>query len=164
MEEDYETNREFESVIDTGVRPVYAGEAAWIVAEYNFMVDISEKAKAVLNDPRLITKRDDWVASLQNLFDGRPRDTVMAVSGVYAQIKNADMKKDPEDWVAEGLENLAENAEKIDNDITFTPLCIEAGYYGVHFVDSLFGSEVFWNEDSKQWFARHIVQLGRAQA
>jgi hypothetical protein len=122
------------------------------------MADISEKAKAVLNDPRLIAKRDEWVARLQNLFDGGRRATLMAVNGYYAQIKNADMKKDPEAWVVEGLENLAENAEKLDNDITFTPLCIEAGYSGVHFGDSLFGAEVFWNEDSKQWFAKHIVR------
>jgi hypothetical protein len=122
------------------------------------MVDISEKAKAILNDPRLFTKRDDWIASLQNLFDGGLRDTVMAMSGCYAQIKSADMKKDSEAWVAEELENMAENAEKLDNDITFMSLYIEAGYYGVHFVDNLFGAEVFWNEDSKQWFTRHLVR------
>ena len=47
---------------------------------------------------------------------------------------------DPEQFVIEALENLAEQAELHDDETQFVPPCIEPGVYGVHFIDSLFGA------------------------
>jgi len=81
-------------------------------------------------------------------------EKVFAVNGVIGYSGNSSlMYSEPERWVIECLDNLAEHAEKAKNTDVFTPLCIQNGVFGVHYVDSIFGCSVYfahgqwWNDD-----------------
>ena len=109
----------------------------------------------VLNDKRLIEKRDQWFDRLQSVFDGvYDKPFAFVVDGVLARGKS-DPYKEPERWVDECLEDVAINkAEKILNDDKFVPVCIEYGIYGVHYIDKILGANVFYKDG--QWYNEYL--------
>jgi len=120
-------------------------------------MNIIIKAKKILNDPNLIKHRDMWFTRLQNLFDNRPDDfnkeQVLSISGICGN-SSIPIYENPELWVKECLENLAEGANTSLTQNKFTPLCIESDIYGVHFIDSIFGCEIFFQDG--QWYNRYL--------
>ena len=116
-------------------------------------IKLSASAQRILNDPGLISIRDEWFMRLRRLFDGQDDSKmVFAINGVNGNCGDPSLLyKNPERWVIEGLENLAKNAEKANNSEIFTPLCIQNDVYGVHFVDSIFGCNVFFEHG--QWYS-----------
>ena len=117
---------------------------------------LSDSARRVLNDPELISIRDGWFARLRRLFDGADdARTVFAVDGVNGCAGSPSLLYcEPERWVAECLENLAEHAGQAKNTYIFTPLCIQSDIYGVHFVDSIFGCKVYFKYG--QWYNEYL--------
>jgi len=113
---------------------------------------LSRKARAILNDSSLIEKRDMWFERLTDLFEGRPNSWndryLFALSGVNG-IGKSDMYTAPEKWVEEALEDLADRLTQPTSDACFCPPCIEAGFYGVHYIDKMLGANVFFKDD--QW-------------
>lgn len=116
---------------------------------------ISAKAREILNRPDLIEKRDQWFQRLQNVFDATPddwgRQHTFCVNGIVGQ-GNVDQYTEPERWVEECLEDLANQYDVLENDVYFRPLCLECSHYAVHYVDKMFGANVrivgrFWNSD-----------------
>ena len=101
----------------------------------------------LLNDPELIAERDRWFERLQALFDGTYREKrVFVLDGVLAR-GTSDPYTEPERWIDECLEDIAENkAQLIRNDRKFVPVCVEYGPYGVHYIDKMFGAEVFFQD------------------
>lgn len=119
-------------------------------------MELSNAARKILNDSKLIARRDEWFGKLQNVFDGtNGDDTVFAVNGVLGVASQHDMiYTNPEKWLIECLEELAEKAEKSNSDIMFVPPCVESALYGVHFIDKIFCSNVFFKEG--QWYNSYL--------
>jgi hypothetical protein len=107
----------------------------------------------------LIEHRNIWFKRLQNLFDNRPDEfnasRVFNVGGICGIPAEPDrIYENPELWVKECLENLAGRAQESYNENRFCPPCIEGGIYGVHFIDSIFGSEIFFQDG--QWYSLRL--------
>ena len=121
------------------------------------MRTLREKTRLFLNDQALIDKRDMWFERLLNLFEGRPdaynEKYVFSVHGFVPRPADESMPyTDPENWVIECLEMLSDLPEMQRN--RFMPLCVEYPIYGVHFIDKMFGADVFFKDG--QWNARYL--------
>jgi len=123
-------------------------------------MNISNETKKILNDVNLIEQRDVWFQRLQNLFDKKSDEfnntTVMAVDGIMGSPKTSNtIHEDPERWVVECLDDLAKRIKENDGSNIFRPPCIEYNIYGVHFIDKIFGCEVFFQDG--QWYNRQLT-------
>lgn len=118
---------------------------------------ISKAAHKILNDEKLIAQRDLWFQRMEAVFYPQPSEWnnrhVLAVNG-YVGCSSHDLYTEPEKWVEDCLEDLAENYEKIYTENYFCPLCVEYGAYGVHYIDKLFGADVFYQDG--QWYNRYL--------
>ena len=118
---------------------------------------LSNSAKKILNDPVKIKRRDEWFCRLQDLFNGKYGENVMAIKGLCGYPADSTiLYTNPEQFVLECLENLAEQVEQYDDETQFVPPCIEAGMYGVHFIDSFFGSHVYYKKETYQWYNERL--------
>ena len=119
-------------------------------------IKLSAAARRVLNDSALISIRDGWLSRLRRLFCGEDdAKTVFAVSGITGYSGDFSLPySEPERWVSECLENLAENAKQAGDPDVFTPLCIQNGVFGVHYADSIFGCNVFF--EYGQWYSEFL--------
>lgn len=125
---------------------------------------MKEITKKILNDPVLIENRDAWFEKLRQLFDGDGCGPVGLNGTVGSNCGNLCRSEDAGDAfygdVARTLDidfdTLAERAAAADipNRKHFVPCVVEADFYGVHFVDLLFGADVFYKNG--QWNARYL--------
>lgn len=128
---------------------------------------LSDFAKRALNDPQRIQARDRWFDRLERVYSGQPDEFgekyVFAVNGILGQPRDPQLLyDDPEEFVIQSLEDLAARLEQTDSDIMFVPACVETPFYGVHFVDKLFGCKV-WFQDG-QWYNRYLeTPVGQLQ-
>ena len=112
---------------------------------------LSASARAILNDPALIAARDRRMAELTEFFrdPNRPRTLrdIPIVAGDTAWwphiCDEGGESLAPETWVKDALEALAARASVHQNDRVFCPWTVEYHHYGVHYVDRLFGAEIF---------------------
>ena len=118
---------------------------------------ISKKTHEILNRPDLIERRDMWFDRLRRVYDGTLDE--WGINNVYTLrgtlgIGKHDPYAEPEKWVEDCLEDLA---ARIDSDPgnRFYPYCVEYGIYGVHYVDRIFGADVFFKDG--QWNTRYIT-------
>jgi len=122
------------------------------------MRKLSAATHAVLNDPERIARRDMWFSRMGNLFSGTPdayNDQYIFTLGGSVPRPADDMLAytEPEEWVLQCLELIAAQPECADN--RFAPTCVEYPIYGVHFIDKIFGAEVY--QDSGQWYNRYLT-------
>ena len=103
-----------------------------------------------LCDPMLVAPHGAHMERLRALFDGAPPRRAFVLCGIGGNSK-ADPYQEPERWVEEALDSLADQAEKAKDPQVFRPLTIEPNPYGVHFIDRMFGARVFHYEG--QWWA-----------
>ena len=61
---------------------------------------------------------------------------------------------DPEQALKNDLASLAEQAAGFRPVSRFVPFCVEGEFYGVHFVDKIFGADVFFQDG--QWYNRPL--------
>lgn len=116
---------------------------------------ISKRAYEILNDNSRIEKRNRWMTKLQDYPNLNNTEKVFAVNGIVGQASDAFLLyNDPEKWVVECLENLAERIHFTDNETMFVPACFEAPIFGVHFIDRIFGADVFFQDD--QWYNNYL--------
>jgi hypothetical protein len=78
---------------------------------------------------------------LRNLFDGKGNETVFALAGISRMTTRADV--DPVEWLERALAELAEVARKAADPVVFRPLLVHYNPHRVHFIDEIFGAEVF---------------------
>ena len=128
-------------------------------------MNISNSARKILNDQRLIDHRNMWMSRLQNLFDNTPDEyndrNIIGVSG-NGIWPSPLLLENPELWVREALENLAEAAEKSYDENNCRVLSVECGILGVHFMDKIFGAEVIYQDD--QWYNSYLTtEIGELQ-
>ena len=128
---------------------------------------LSPEVRAVLNDETLIARRDLWFRRMSCLFDGAQDDyndefVYTLAGGVPREWDPADAfaRSEPEKWVADCLNRIAQAPEIAGN--RFAPLCVEYPIYGVHFIDKIFGADVFWKDN--QWSAHYLTTpIGQLQ-
>ena len=116
---------------------------------------LSDKALDILNSPSLTHERDGWFARLQALYDGNAERKPFRLAGHVAGASDGLQYTDPEQWVADNLEALADTvAQSEPQDAYFKPWCVECAFYGVHFLDKIFGAEVFF--EAGMWNANYL--------
>ena len=124
------------------------------------MKQLSPEIRAILNDEELIARRDRWMNRMSALFDGTPDEYNDAY--VYTLAGDCPRRWDPADsyaiaepekWVADSLARIAAIREIPGN--RFAPLCVEYPIYGVHFIDKMFGADVFWKDN--QWSVHYLT-------
>lgn len=117
------------------------------------MYKLSASARERLNDPALIAQRDLWLDRLRALFDGAydpyNAEHVFTISGGFPRSDDPMLLyTHPEAWVYECLERFA--AQEACSADRFSPESIFGQFFGTHFIDRMFGAEVFlldgeWN-------------------
>ncbi len=125
-----------------------------------------------LSCPALLDVRDRHFARLRNLHRASPPEKPFYLNGYSAgfvrEVRNGrtftladplcglagpsppNPYTAPEEWVAAAARELAGVADAAADEGVFRPLCIEFGPYGVHFVDRIFGAEVY-TDDAGGW-------------
>jgi len=79
------------------------------------------------------------------------------LAGHLTSVSTEIVYTEPEQWVIDNLEALADDILKSPpNDHAFTPWCIQYQPYGVHFIDKLIGSEVYFSYD--QWYNKPLTK------
>jgi hypothetical protein len=86
---------------------------------------------------------------LDALFSGKHPAKPFGLNGITANSTEAVI--DPSAWFAESVEELADQVEPACDELIFRPMSICHNPYGVHFIDILFGADVFFHPDSEQW-------------
>lgn len=114
---------------------------------------MNDKARSVLERSSLIETREYHIGRLSSLFGRSHLTTPIRLDGRYGYA-DVDPFLEPELWVERSLEQLADMADTAMDREVFRPLCLEFGPYGVHFVDKLFGADVFSKEG--QWYSRYL--------
>jgi hypothetical protein len=123
------------------------------------MYEISQSAREILSNPEFIRKHNQWLEVLGALFQGS-HDAyldkyVYTVEGFVGSPEHLETQyNDVHKWVAECLEDLAKKVLQVKNEERFIPFCIEYPLYGVHFIDSILGADVFFQDG--QWNARYL--------
>lgn len=107
------------------------------------------------NEALLVNRRDCWFDQLQKMFDGTYRKPIAFVlDGVRANGKS-DPYTEPERWVDECMADIAANrAHLAANEEKFVPVCVEFGLYGVHYIDRIFSSNVYFK--AGQWYNDYL--------
>ena len=127
---------------------------------------LSKKAIEILNRQDLVQRRDMWFEKMQNVFTPgaypHPQDHVFDVNGIIGAGKH-DPYTEPEKWVEDCLEDLAERYEAAENDVYFRPLCVELTIFGVHYIDKMLGANV--RQCSGQWNTDYLTSpIGQLKA
>ena len=123
---------------------------------------MDEQIRKVLCDESLIANREKWFGEMNDLFYG-DRTKALHLAGLGADAVNPDlMYTDPEAWIRDAVSHLVKHAHGRISDKYFVPLCIYDSIYGVHFVDRIFGCEVFFQDG--QWYNRYLKnEVGQLQ-
>jgi len=111
------------------------------------------KTRRILNDQSLIEAREAHFKRMKSLFAGETLEHVFVLQGI--QRYTEDDSPDWEKWLDESLDALAEQAEASGDSNVFRPLIINYNPHGVHFIDYLFGADVFQIENGG-WQARYL--------
>ena len=115
---------------------------------------MDQRIREILNDEVLIANREKWFSEMNDLFYA-DRKGALHLAGLGADAVNPDlMYTDPEAWIRDAVSHLVKHAHSRISDKYFVPLCIYDSIYGVHFVDRIFGCEVFFQDG--QWYNRYL--------
>ena len=118
---------------------------------------LSDNARSILNDDYYADKHRTWMKRLENLFSGAPDpyldEYVFVLYGIIGRSK-LDMYEQPEEWIIGSLEDLAARINETEKEHCFVPVCFDYPLYGVHFVDKIFGTNVFFKEG--QWWCDYL--------
>ena len=107
------------------------------------------------NEAALVAHRNRWFDRLEQVFDGTYREPIAFVlDGVRAK-GICDPYLEPERWVDECMADIAQNqASLAANEDKFVPVCVEFGLYGVHYIDRILGSNVYFK--AGQWYNDYL--------
>ncbi|MHB1295954.1 MAG: hypothetical protein ACYC4R_13275 [Anaerolineae bacterium] len=109
---------------------------------------------ARLCDTSLVSAREQHMVRMDALFEGRLAEPIYlwGITGAG----QSDAYQEPERWLEEALDDLADRAtESLDAEV-YRPLVIEFWPYGVHFVDRMFGAHVHWEPNEAQWWCDYL--------
>jgi len=122
---------------------------------------IGHSTLTALNNPDVQAAFDHHRGRLRALFAGEPVDPVFVLNGIGCYTE--DDSVNPETWLDDSLAYLATRTAEACNREVFRPLTITYNPHGVHFVDKLFGADVFLLDGSWQVhpFTRPVGTLTR---
>jgi hypothetical protein len=92
------------------------------------------------------------VAAFYAMPAAEPGVVLAMAGGAYghshglAGTNEIDMLRQPDDWLHDVLADMAAHIEGAADRDTFRPLVVELDALGVHFIDALFGAEVYFHE------------------
>jgi len=107
-----------------------------------------------LRDPSLVAVRGTHFARLERLFAGEAPDAPFFLCGIAEVTEDAGADWEP--WLDAALDRLAQQAGRARDEHVFRPLCVNYNPRGVHFIDDLFGADVFRMEDGS-WQVHYLV-------
>jgi len=115
---------------------------------------LQELTRKVLTDTALLTGRNAWFEKMRGMFQEGEHQK-MKLSGTRGRAVHSELLyTDPEMWMEEVLEDLANRANEAISEDSFVPLCIWGPIYGVHFIDKILGAEVFFQNG--EWYNRPL--------
>ncbi len=122
---------------------------------------MDEQSKQILSDPELVAIRQGWEQRLRELFDGHLPDSPLYLWG-RLWTGRTDMYEDPAKRMNEALEEIAEKVDKHRNKITdpaiFRPILVGSALHGVHFVDKIFGADVYELDGQRDnWQVKYLT-------
>lgn len=120
---------------------------------------VNVSTQSVLCDPELIEARDAHFRRLDDLFTGKRPERPVFLQGVGGDAQS-DPYTQPERWVDQTLNSLADKAQQLRCAEVFRPLCVEFGAYNVHFTDRIFGARVHQDDDGVWWAERIEGEVG----
>ncbi|NLG72449.1 MAG: hypothetical protein GX495_10455 [Chloroflexi bacterium] len=106
---------------------------------------MNPSTRAILSAPDLIAARDAGLARLEALYRGEAPSPVNVLAGICCYSEDAGQNW--EAWLDHALDELASQAHSSLDPHVFRPLCINFNPRGVHFIDHLFGADVFRMDD-----------------
>jgi hypothetical protein len=116
----------------------------------------------ILSDPDLVKIRARWFERLTRLFNQQPDEMAFVLCGI-SRYTEEDIP-DWQGWLDAALDDLAREAGRMADAGVFRPLMVSYNPRGVHFIDHLFGAEVFQMEDGT-WQVRLLqAPVGQLQA
>jgi len=110
---------------------------------------MKDETRQILNASELIAARQKHIERLERVYAGEAAEPPFVLNGILAAAE-ADPYTEPERWVDECLDFLAEHADALPDNQVFSPLVVEFGPYGVHFIDKIFGAHVY-ESDGNWW-------------
>ncbi len=102
---------------------------------------LKDTVRAELERPDVARAHELHKARLETLFDGRDNETVFALHGIART--TTDDRVDPVEWLEGALEELADSAARAADPVVFRPLIVSYNPHRIHFVDEIFGADVF---------------------
>lgn len=100
--------------------------------------------------------REAWFRRLESLFDGSRHDPIRLWGTAFFPPPPADPYLDADAWIDEALSMMPRFLNQYEDQEVFRPQVVEFGPYGVHFVDRIFGAEVFFQDG--QWYNHPLPQ------
>lgn len=123
---------------------------------------MDERTLQILNDTDLLEYQNGWFGKLRAIFES---DEVgpLVLNGIVGRTQNRDvLYNDPKQALAEDMKVLAQYAHQYKSDKWFVPFCVEGEFYGVHFIDRIFGAKVFFQDG--QWYNRYLdIEVGELE-
>ncbi|MCQ2399755.1 MAG: hypothetical protein MJ072_04545, partial [Clostridia bacterium] len=108
----------------------------------------------ILDDEKLLRIQNGWFDRLQGVSDGKfDVGKGFRLKGILAPWTNV-IYEDPERFIDESLEFVANKAEVLLEEDVFRPLTVSCGAYGVHYIDKILGAEVFQRDD---WYNNYLT-------
>jgi len=111
------------------------------------------KALERLRDPALTAVREEHFARLEGVYSGEQPERAFVLCGI-AEVTEDD-GPEWEAWLDGALERLTQHVERACDQAVFRPLCVNYNPHGVHFIDHLFGADVFRMEDGS-WQVHYL--------
>lgn len=111
------------------------------------------ETKQILSDPEVVTVRQAHFERLSAVFDGETFDEAFVLNGLgdYSEDDSADW----ESYLDTALDNLAQHAETAKGKRIFRPLALNYNPHGVHFIDYIFGADVYRMDDGS-WQTHYL--------
>lgn len=112
----------------------------------------------ILKRSDLLQIREEHFLRLEHLLTGDKPDQPFFLQGIDGE-GVADPYREPEHWVDQALNSLAERVESSKDPLVFRPLCLEFRPFGLHFTDCILGA-VARNSDERWWVERFNSPIG----
>ena len=129
---------------------------------------MDDKLRELLCRPDYLEYQNIWFDRLRDIFEG-DEDKPLVLNGISSWHQMFDPAGVPRyDDVGLMLDQdfkaLAGRMDDYMRDDQFRPVCVEQGFYGVHFTDRIFRSQVFFNSDIGQWYNLYLKsEIGRLE-
>ncbi|MCE5327246.1 MAG: hypothetical protein LLG01_12630 [Planctomycetaceae bacterium] len=115
-------------------------------------VNIKSETRRILNDPEFLALQQGGLERLGRLFAGQTPEKPFVLAGQVSG-GQCNLYDEPERWITEALDDLAGKVSTLKDADVYRPLSVAPWPYGVHFIDRIFGADVY-ELDPGNWQVR----------